>query len=48
MLWELICCIGKHHQLNIREFEQTPGYIREFEQTPGYSEGQGSLECYSP
>ena len=30
--------IGWHHQLNGREFEQTPGE----------SEGQGSLVCCSP
>ena len=29
---------GWHHRLSGREFEQTPGD----------SEGQGSLECYSP
>ena len=30
--------VGKHHQLNGHEFEQTPGD----------GEGQGSLACYSP
>ena len=30
--------VGRHHQLNGHEFEQTPGD----------GEGQGSLECYSP
>ena len=30
--------VGWHHQLNVHEFEQTPGD----------SEGQGSLECCSP
>ena len=30
--------VGRHHQLNGHEFEQTPGY----------SEGQGSLACCSP
>ena len=30
--------IGRHHQLNSLEFEQTPGD----------SEGQGNLECCSP
>ena len=30
--------VGWHHQLNGREFEQTPGY----------SEEQGSLVCCSP
>ena len=30
--------VGWHHQLNGREFEQTPGD----------SEGQGSLACCSP
>ena len=29
---------GWYHQLNVREFEQTPGD----------NEGQGSLACYSP
>ena len=30
--------VGWHHLLNGHEFEQTPGD----------SDGQGSLECYSP
>ena len=30
--------VGRHHQLNEHEFEQTPGD----------SEGQGSLACCSP
>ena len=30
--------VGWHHEVNEREFEQTPGD----------REGQGSLACYSP
>ena len=30
--------IGWHHQLDVREFEQTPGV----------GDGQGSLACYNP
>ena len=30
--------VGWHHQINVHEFEQTPGN----------GEGQGSLACYSP
>ena len=30
--------VGRHHQLNGREFEQAPGD----------DEGQGSLACFSP
>ena len=30
----------------VRQLHQHNGH--EFEQTPGDSEGQGSLECYSP
>ena len=30
--------VGRHHQLNGHEFEQTPGV----------GDGQGSLACYSP